>query len=85
MITPPSPELAEASECAADQGAFWDFHNLLFNASPTSAGQMVGFAEQLGLDVEAFDQCFRAREYREAVEDQMREHLAMGSEVRHRL
>jgi protein-disulfide isomerase len=78
VITPSSPDLAEAAECAADQGAFWDFHDLLFDASPTARGQMVGFAEQLGLDAEAFNQCFESRGYRDAVEDQTREAFGLG-------
>ncbi len=78
VITPSSPDLAEAAECAADQGAFWDFHDLLFDASPTGKGQMVGFAAQLGLDTEAFSQCFESRGYRAAVEDQMKEAFGHG-------
>ena len=78
VITPASPDLAEAAECAADQGAFWEFHNLLFEAAPTSKGQMVGFAEQLGLDAETFGQCFESRGYRDAVQDQMREAFGYG-------
>ena len=78
VITPSSPDLAEASECAADQGAFWEFHDLLFDASPTGKGQMVGFAGQLGLDTEAFSQCFESGGYREAVEDQMKEAFGLG-------
>lgn len=78
VITPSSPDLAEAAECAADQGAFWAFHDLLFDAAPTGRGQMIGFAEQLGLDTEAFSQCFESRGYRDAVEDQMREAFGLG-------
>jgi protein-disulfide isomerase len=78
VITPSSPDLAEAAECAADQGAFWEFHDLLFDASPTGKGQMIGFAEQLGLDTEAFNRCFESRGYRAAVEDQMREAFGLG-------
>jgi protein-disulfide isomerase len=78
VITPSSPDLAEAAECAADQGAFWEFHDLLFDAAPTGRAQMVGFAEQLGLDTEAFSQCFESRGYQDAVEDQMREAFGLG-------
>ena len=78
VITPSSPDLAEAAECASDQGAFWEFHDLLFNAAPTSKGQMVGFAEQLGLDVAAFGKCFESRGYQDAVEDQMIEAFGHG-------
>ena len=78
IITPASPELAEAAECAADQGAFWVFHDLLFDAAPTRVGQMTGFAEYLGLDAEAFDQCLASRGYRAAVEVQTREAFGHG-------
>ena len=78
IITPSSPKLAEAAECAADQGAFWEFHDALFDAAPTSAGQMVGFAGRLSLDVDAFSQCFASRGYRDPVRDQMREAFGHG-------
>ena len=78
VITPSSPELAEASECAREQGAFWEFHDLLFAAAPTTPGQMVPFAGQLGLDLEEFSGCYDGRGYRQAVEDQMREAFAHG-------
>ena len=78
VITPASPDLAEAAECAADQGAFWEFHDLLFSAAPTGKGQMVGFAQQLGLDAEAFSQCIESRGYQDAVEDQMLEAFGHG-------
>ena len=78
VITPSSPDLAEAAECASDQGAFWEFHDLLFDAAPTGKGQMVGFAEQLGLDVAAFGKCFESGGYQDAVEDQMIEAFGHG-------
>ena len=78
VITPSSPDLAEAAECAADQGAFWEFHDLLFDASPTSAGQMARLAGELGLDIEAFEQCFESGSYQDAVEAQMREAFGHG-------
>ena len=52
----PRAELAaEAAEAAAEQGAFWDYHALLFDhqdaLKPTD---LVSYAEQLGLDAERF-------------------------------
>ncbi|MBI2145042.1 DsbA family protein [Candidatus Woesearchaeota archaeon] len=49
---------AEASECAADQGKFWEYHNELFehqNALHKSA--LKGYASDVGLDREKFDAC----------------------------
>ncbi|MFC5997650.1 DsbA family protein [Quadrisphaera sp. GCM10027208] len=51
---------ALAGRAAAEQDAFWEFHDALFaeQASPNSgqldADRLVGLAEELGLDVEAF-------------------------------
>ena len=46
---------AEAAEAAADQGAFWEMHDLLLDHQDLLGfGDLVGHAEQLGLDVERF-------------------------------
>ena len=54
---------AEASECAGDQGKFWEYHDLLFNLWQ---GEGVGtflpdklktYAGQLALDAQAFATC----------------------------
>ena len=44
---------AEASEAAADQGAFWEMYDLLLShQDELQPKDLVGYAEQLGLDVE---------------------------------
>src|SRR5438874_3751733 len=52
----PRAELAaEAAEAAADQGAFWEMHDLLLDHQDALAPKdLVRYAEQLGLDVERF-------------------------------
>jgi protein-disulfide isomerase len=46
---------AEAAEAAADQGAFWEMHDLLLDHQDLLGfGDLVRYAEQLGLDVERF-------------------------------
>jgi len=46
---------AEASEAAADQGAFWEMHDLLLDHQDRLGfSDLAGYAEQLGLDVERF-------------------------------
>ncbi|HEV3478141.1 MAG TPA: Na+/H+ antiporter NhaA [Gaiellaceae bacterium] len=46
---------AEAAESAADQGAFWEMYDLLLaHQDALRADDVVGYAEQLGLDVERF-------------------------------
>ncbi len=52
----PNAELAaEASEAAAEQGAFWDMHALLLDhQGDLRPRDLVAYAEQAGLDVERF-------------------------------
>ena len=48
-------ELAEAAEAASDQGAFWEMHDLLFDHQDAlNADDLIGYADQLELDVERF-------------------------------
>jgi protein-disulfide isomerase len=51
---------AEASEAAADQGKFWEMHDLLLHHQDAlTPKDLVGYAEQLGLDVERFTEALR--------------------------
>ena len=53
---------AEASEAAADQGAFWEMYDLLLSHQDELQGKdLVRYAEQLGLDVEEFTDALRQR------------------------
>jgi protein-disulfide isomerase len=47
---------AEAAEAAAVQGKFWEMHDLLFeNQAMLDDDHLLGFAEQLGLDLSRFE------------------------------
>jgi protein-disulfide isomerase len=49
---------AEAAECADDQGAYWKYHDLLFqNQSALDDASLKGYAASLGLDTTTFDDC----------------------------
>jgi protein-disulfide isomerase len=54
---------AEASECAAEQDAFWEYHDYLFenhggeNQGAFNKDNLKRFAVELELDAEAFNQC----------------------------
>jgi len=50
---PLAPLAAEASEAAAAQGRFWEYHDALFAAQPKlSRETMLGVGGELGLDLE---------------------------------
>lgn len=63
-----SVEAAEATECAADQGKFWEYISLIFQRTDLTcddAGKGVGinisdlngYAKELGLNMKLFDAC----------------------------
>ncbi|MCW2956801.1 MAG: Na+/H+ antiporter NhaA [Thermoleophilia bacterium] len=48
---------SEAAEAAHDQGRFWDMHDLLFrNYDDLEYHHLLGYAQELGLDVEQFSE-----------------------------
>lgn len=52
---------AEASECAADQGKFWEFIDLVFtNQTSLSPDALNEWATQLGLDMDPFGRCVKS-------------------------
>jgi Na+/H+ antiporter NhaA len=54
-VHPHARQAAEASEAAAEQGAFWEMHDLLFeHQDELDPEDLVGYASQLGLDVDRF-------------------------------
>ena len=51
---------AEAAEAASDQGAFWEMHDLLLtHQKALMVSDLLGYAAQLGLDVERFSDTLR--------------------------
>jgi protein-disulfide isomerase len=60
---------SEAAACAEDQGKFWEMHDLLFNgqndwngeATSDPSGVFKGYAKDLHLDVDKFEDCYRSQ------------------------
>jgi protein-disulfide isomerase len=49
---------AEAGECANEQGAFWQFHDIMFgHQDALTVDDLKGYAAQLGLDTAKFNDC----------------------------
>ena len=67
---------AEASECAADQNAFWAYHDKLFasqsgeNQGAFNKDKLKGFAVELGLEPKAFNDCLDTGKYTQLVQSQ---------------
>jgi protein-disulfide isomerase len=59
-VHPNTQLAAEASEAAADQGAFWEMHDLLLdNQDALRPDDLIRYANRLGLDIELFAHALR--------------------------
>jgi protein-disulfide isomerase len=79
---PEAVRAAEAAACAADQGAYWRYHDTLFlnQSGPNSFTdpRLKQMAETLGLDTGAFNSCLDSGEKRGAVEQSIAEAQEQG-------
>ena len=84
FIGPESFRAAEATECAADQNKFWEYHDTVFenwkgvNEGHFSDDNLKLFADSLQLDRGAFDACFDSRKYLGKVESDIRRGEQLG-------
>jgi protein-disulfide isomerase len=75
-VHPHALRAAEAAECAAAQGKFWEMHDLLFdNQQHLKPQQLHGYAEKLQLDMARF----KAEMDDEIYLQRIREHLQSGN------
>jgi len=63
-IHPNAAPAANASECAAEQGKFWEFHAKLFvNQEGLSTAFYSSIAKEIGLNVSKFDSCVSSNKF----------------------
>ena len=66
---------ARASICAADQDRFWDMHDVLYrNQKKFSDDELTGYATEMGLDMPAYQQCYKSQEPQKRITEDV--HLA---------
>jgi len=73
---------AEASECADEQGKFWEYHDLLFErqAEWSSEGndKLKEYASSLGLDAKKFNECLDSGKYASEVQKDLNDGQSYG-------
>jgi protein-disulfide isomerase len=87
FLGPESKSAAEASECAAEQDAFWEYHDNLYanqngeNRGAFNDGNLKRFASDLGLDTAQFNQCLDSGKYADIVQQeiQMAQQIGVSS------
>ena len=73
--TDASSRSANAALCASEQGHFWDYHDTLYanqiteDASLFTDARLVTMAENLKLNMTAFNQCYQAKKYASVVQN----------------
>ena len=75
---------AHAAACADDQGRYWEAHELIYQGQPTwslernAAGTFRGYAEQIGLDVDLYDDCMGDARHAGRIEAARQEGVRLG-------
>jgi protein-disulfide isomerase/copper chaperone CopZ len=80
QIHPNAQKAAEASECAAEQGKFWEYHDKLFEnqASGLSLEKFKQWAKDLGLNSSKFNNCLDSGKYAQKVQADYQEGAEKG-------
>jgi len=69
---------AEATECADDQGKFWEMHDLLFETGLLAPSDLKQHAVTLGLDTTEFNECLDSGKYTGEVQKDLKDGQAAG-------
>jgi protein-disulfide isomerase len=78
-IHPLARPAAEAAACADEQGKFWEFHALVWEATPDLGPEkLTEMAAALDLDADAFGVCVTERRFRDLVEKDLNDGQAAG-------
>jgi len=77
---PNAQKAAEASECADEQGKFWEYHDKIFEnqSSGLSLDKFKQWAKDLGLDTQRFNACLDSGKYAQKVQADYQEGLQKG-------
>lgn len=78
-LQPHSFKAAEAAACAGDQKRYWEMNSTLFGHQQALApDKLPGYAEELGLDVAAFQKCLASGQHAKGIREDMRVARILG-------
>ncbi len=79
QLHPHAEQAAEAAEAAAAQGKFWEMYEFLLNpSSGLDLDSLIGYAEQMGLDIGRFRTEVTGRAYAEKIQRDIAEGVGNG-------
>lgn len=71
---------ANASECAREQGKFWEMHDKIFdNNRKLEDSDLEGYAKDIGLSVNRFKSCYSANKYKSRIEADQKTAVSLGA------
>jgi len=74
--------LAEALECAGEQGKFWEMHDKLYlEDMPGNISQILAAAESIGLDMKLFTESLESRKFKDKVLSEKEQAIAEGAQA----
>lgn len=79
-----APKEAEAAECAAEQGKFWEFVDRLMEVTPANNGldpaELPKIAEFVKINVATFTTCLESGKYKQKVDDDVKDAVSAGGQ-----
>ncbi len=66
-IHPDAQAAAEAAMCAGEQNVYWQYHDKLFSSEILGNGAYTQYAQELNLNMDAFNACLSSRKYQAAI------------------
>ncbi len=79
-----SHDAANAAMCAAAQERFWDYHSIIFanwlgeNVGSYTKPRLTAFAEEIGLEMNSFKQCFQENAFSAQIQQDILEGEKLG-------
>lgn len=75
---------AEATECASEQGKFWEYTDRIFEVTPSNDGldpaQLPKIAQEVGLNVGAFTDCLKSGKHAQKVQEDLDDAVRAGGQ-----
>lgn len=79
QIHPQAQSAAEAARCAAEEGKFWPYHDLLYaNQAKLDAASLSDYARMAELDTAQFDACLASGRFRPQIESDLQSGAMAG-------
>jgi protein-disulfide isomerase len=80
-LHPRATAAALAARCAHEQGLYWPYHDKLFATQDQQQDEdLRRYAQEVGLNVPSFDQCYKEKRYQDRIQGEIADGLRAGVE-----